>query len=88
MGWKQRRPIPYGKACSGCGERWAQGRTGLCATCQTDQRPRLELERAKVEAEAQQLASLRSVQAMAPHTRPVRTIDGREFEVVWDGTRS
>jgi hypothetical protein len=79
--------VPAARACKGCGVRWAQGKAGLCRTCERaagDTRTNFDRERERVE-EQQEAAAQR---ALTEETRParLRVIDGVEYFVTWDGT--
>ena len=69
------------RACSCCGIRWPQDRTGLCRRCK----------RAVGIVDAEQSRSERQrpvFRVPEPEARPLRTalIDGVEYEVMFDGT--
>ncbi len=72
--------------CRGCGQALAQGAS--CGRCQRDQvRSRRAYEAAAI---ANLRADQRAARNAAPPARPAlrtATYDGRDFEVMWDGSR-
>lgn len=93
MPWSERTPVApkEHQKCKGCGWRyWQRKETHLCRACEKDEALLAEQLAAghrtayarEVQEAADRLAE-RTARLTAP--RRVIIVDGREFEVVWDG---
>ena len=78
------------RGCSACKTRWAQGKRGLCRSCERaagDTRNTVEREGERVERmRAKQTGADPPPSADEPRTR-THVIDGIEYVTVWDGSK-
>ena len=75
------------RACSACKDKWAQGKKGLCRSCERaagDTRTTMDRDGERVERMRAKHTDP-PPSADAPRTR-TRIVDGIEYETVWDGT--